>query len=83
MGKLDTTLGEDMPITVHYDLERGQREILYPTDKAQEGIPPTLTITSVETEAYGEMYDFMEELSKECIERLTEYCWHQEGENGR
>ena len=74
---IETTIGEDCPVTVHYDFDPGQRQINYPTDNAQPGEPASITITCVTVLAYGETWEIERDLSDKCIDRLEQECWEK------
>jgi len=45
--RFQATLVEGVPATVHFDYFPGQKEIRHPPDRAQEGRPERVEITSV------------------------------------
>jgi len=42
----------EVPVTVHYDYDEGQKYIKNPPDQAQEGIPESVGITEVMTSGF-------------------------------
>ena len=59
----------EIEIDVEFDVDEGQRLIMYPADNAQEGIDPSIDITSV-------TYNGAEiEVSEEDGDRLRTECW--------
>ena len=66
--KLAHYIGDEMEVIVEYDFSAGQKEILYPNDKAQPGEEPEVTINGV---FVGEA-DIYDVLSTDCIKQLEE-----------
>ena len=69
MSILNTYL--ELAISVDYDYDKGQKEILYPNDRAQEGLPPSITINEV---SVGDV-PITNHLSGEELESLENQIW--------
>ncbi len=59
----------ELTITVDFEVDPGQKLIMYPNDRAQEGIPASIEINSI-------MYRGVEVLvSEEETESIRQECW--------
>ncbi len=75
MAQFETTIGDELTVLVSYDLDKGQRQILYPNDSAQPGIEAEITITAVNV---GDA-DLFDDLSQGCMNKLELEAWDNEG----
>ena len=76
---IDTVIGDDTKITVHFDYQPAEEAVLAPNDAAYPGCPEDVTINEV---TIGED-DIMPALSREFISELEERVLdeiHQWGE---
>jgi len=66
---IHTEIGEDCPVTVHFDFQPYEKATLeYPGCEAE------VTITGVDTTDGVNNYDILDCLSKDCIQDLSERC---------
>lgn len=69
---IESYIGENTTVCVHYDYMKGDKQILYPNDKAQPGTDPEVTITAVWTTVGDNLLD---DLNQECLDRLEAAIW--------
>ena len=68
----DTRIGDDLKVTVEFDVAPGQIQILNPPDMAQPWFPPELELTGV---LAGEK-DIQDDLGEQCLSRLEGEAWN-------
>lgn len=67
MTRLDTYL--ELSVEIDFDVDPGQELIMYPNDRAQEGIPPSIEINSVQYRGVEIL------LNEEQSESIRQECW--------
>jgi hypothetical protein len=74
-GELNVTayIGDNTPVSVFFDYNEGQKEIINPADIAQPKIEPEVIINRV---LIGDD-DIKDALNSETLEKLKDYCWEK------
>jgi hypothetical protein len=62
----------EIPVTVHYDYQPEERQIMFPNDKAHPGFPACVTINSVEMDQTDELIDIGPGLSVDDFDGFEE-----------
>jgi len=68
--KLETYI--EIPVTVEFEVDPGQKLIMYPNDRAQPGIDPSIEDMTV---SFGGYYLQLDDLGIEIEESLDAQCW--------
>jgi len=69
---IESYIGSDTTVIVHFTYIPGDIEILYPNDKAQPGTDPEIEITAVWTTT-GD--DLLGNLNEACLDDLQAICF--------
>ena len=64
-------IADDTVVYVEFDYSREQKEILWPAEKSQPGIPAEVEVTGV----FVSEDDISSCLNEECLQKLEESCW--------
>jgi hypothetical protein len=68
---MEALIGEGLEVEVEFDYDKGQEQINYPNDSAQEGIPESIEITEVTVNEV----DIFESLNADCVDQLEQDIW--------
>lgn len=67
---IESVIGDDTQITVHFDYQPAEKQVLHPNDQAYPGCDAEATVTSVVLK--GD--DIIDSLNQATLNRLAEEC---------